>query len=108
MQVVFVKARWRRVLAIIVTALAIIVPILVGKANGWLPQILFIMSAFMGMVTPFALCTHLKVTKWWGLLLEQGTLAFFGLYLLHLPVMEGRLHAVAGNSYAKVCTIRNR
>lgn len=91
MQVVFVKSRWRRVLAIIVTALAIIIPILVGKANGWLPQILFIMSAFMGMVTPFALCTHLKVTKWWGLLLEQGTLAFFGLYLLHLPVMEGRI-----------------
>lgn len=91
MQVVLVKARWRRVLAAIATALAVIIPLLVGVANGWKPQILFIMSAFMGMVTPLALCMRLKVTNWRGLLFEQGTIAFFGLYLLHLPVLEGRI-----------------
>lgn len=90
MQITLVKARWRRILAIIATLIAVIVPIIIGTSKGWKPQILFIMSGFMGLVTPLALVCHLRVTKWWGLLLEQGTIAFFGLYLLHLCVLEGR------------------
>jgi len=90
MQITFAKARWRHILTAVATVAVIVVPIIVGKMNQWNGQILFVMSAFMGLVTPLALSMHLIVKKWWGLLFEQGTIAFFGLYLLHLPVLEGR------------------
>lgn len=90
MEITFVKTRWRRVLTILATLAAIIVPIILGIMRQWRPQILFIMSGFMGMVTPLALGARIRVKKWWGLLFEQGTIAFFGLYLLHVSVIQGR------------------